>query len=100
MGGVLRGAVLQVGGRLTRVLASVVAFGIASRVLGIARFSDFIFVFAYVLLFISLAAFGIDSIIVRDLSREHGLAAERTRFAHVTLVTNPSSVMLGMRYAG
>jgi O-antigen/teichoic acid export membrane protein len=87
MGGVVRGAVLQVGGRLTKVLASVVAFGIASRVLGIARFSDFIFVFAYVLLFTSLAAFGVDSIIVRDLAREQGTPAERARFIHVTLVT-------------
>jgi O-antigen/teichoic acid export membrane protein len=87
MGGVLRGAVLQVGGRMTKVLAGVVAFGIASRVLGIARFGDFVFVFAYVLLFTSLAAFGVDSIIVRDLSHEQDTAEQRARFVHVTLAT-------------
>jgi O-antigen/teichoic acid export membrane protein len=96
MGGVLRGAVLQVGGRLTKVLASVVAFGITSRALGIARFSDFVFVFAYVLLFTSLATFGIDNIIVRDLSREQGTAEEKARFIHVTALTKIILALLAM----
>ena len=66
---------------MTKLIASVLTFALASRSLGIERFGDFVIIFAYIQLFNALANFGVDNILIRDLAQP-----ELARGAHRTLV--------------
>ena len=66
---------------MTKLIASVLTFALASRSLGIERFGDFVIIFAYIQLFNALANFGVDNILIRDLAQP-----ELERGAHRVLV--------------
>jgi O-antigen/teichoic acid export membrane protein len=86
-------AFIQLLGRLAKIGAGVLAFGIASRTLGVARFGNFVVAFAYVLIFSTIATFGVDRIVIRDLTQR-----EATQDAHVHLV--PISIATKLLLAG
>ncbi len=87
------GAIFQLGGRVTKILAGVLAFGICSRALGLERFGTFTLVFAWVLLFSAVAAFGLDNILIREIARD-----EPSPGAHgqVVRVTSSLKVVLAL----
>ncbi len=83
------GVVLQLGGRIMKILAGVVAIAITSRALGgntsdqQSLFGQYVLILAFVLLFSAIAAFGVDSIVIRDLAAADGFPAARARIVGV-----------------
>src|SRR5690242_4524714 len=68
-GSLTHAATVRLGGRLVKIAASVIAFGLASRALGVHELGVYVVVFAYIQLFNTVANFGVDRILIRDLAQ-------------------------------
>jgi O-antigen/teichoic acid export membrane protein len=84
-------AFIQLLGRLAKIIAGVLAFGLASRTLGVAHFGNFVVAFAYIVIFNTVATFGVDRIVIRDLTQRE---ATDSRNAHLVLVSITTKLLL------
>lgn len=78
-------AVIRLGGRMAKIAASVIAFGLAARVLGGHTLGTFVTVFAFVQIFNTVANFGVDRILIRDLAQPERELGGHTAFTHATV---------------
>lgn len=94
-GSLTHAATVRLGGRLVKIAASVIAFGLASRALGVHELGIYVVVFAYIQLFNTVANFGVDRILIRDLAQP-----ERQPGAHVSLthstITSRLLIVIGI----
>lgn len=86
-GRLARGAVIQVAGRVTKIVAGVLAFAFASRALSVSVFGDFVVAFAYITLFNTVATFGLDRILIRDFALPESGPGGYDRLARVSVTT-------------
>lgn len=88
--------VFRVGGRLSRVVAGVIAFAFASRALGPNHFGDYVVVFAFIQLFLVFATFGVDRILLRDLPQPEASPGEHEELVRVAVTARVlMSIMVG-----
>lgn len=87
--GLALGVLLQLGGRVAKILAGVVALGVAARILPggsgdqASELGQYVLVIAFVFLFASIAAFGVDNIVIRELARHDADPALQGRIVRV-----------------
>src|SRR5687767_3428822 len=67
---IAHGTLIRAAGELIAKLASVVFFVVLARELGEARFGDFIFGMALSTVVLSVAGFGTDELLTREVARE------------------------------
>ncbi|MGE5334604.1 MAG: glycosyltransferase [Nitrososphaerota archaeon] len=88
-------AAIRLGGRMAKIAASVVAFGLASRALGPNALGNYVLVFAFIQLFNTVANFGVDRILIRDLAQPESQPGDHVAFAHAT-VTSRLLIAIGI----
>jgi len=92
---VLTNTVVVIGGRAIAIGFSAVATSLLARYLGSEELGEFSAVFAYMSLFGWLATFGIESILVRETSRERASAGSivRTGVALMTILCVATTIL-------
>ncbi|HEU4784878.1 MAG TPA: flippase, partial [Ktedonobacterales bacterium] len=80
-------ATTRLGGRLAKIAASVIAFGLAARALSGDALGTYVIVFAYIQLFNTVANFGVDRILIRDLAQPEREPGGHVAFTHATITS-------------
>ncbi|HEU5348374.1 MAG TPA: glycosyltransferase [Ktedonobacterales bacterium] len=88
-------AAIRLGGRMAKIAASVIAFGLAARALGGHDLGNFVTVFAFIQLFNTVANFGVDRILIRDLAQPERQPGGHVAFTHAT-VTSRLLIAIGI----
>ena len=86
-GSLTHAATVRLGGRLVKIAASVIAFGLASRALGVHELGVYVVVFAYIQLFNIVAGFGVDRIVIRDLAQPEREVGRYVAFTHASITS-------------
>ncbi|HEY7341812.1 MAG TPA: glycosyltransferase [Ktedonobacterales bacterium] len=88
-------ATIRLGGRLTKIAAGVIAFGLAARALSGDALGIYVTAFAFIQLFNTVANFGVDRILIRDLAQPERESGSHVAFTHAT-VTSRLLIALGI----
>lgn len=94
-GSLTRAATVRLGGRMAKIAASVIAFGLAARALSGDALGTYVVVFAYIQLFNTVANFGVDRILIRDLAQPERERGSHVAFTHAT-VTSRLLITIGI----
>ena len=80
-------ATIRLGGRLAKIAAGVIAFGLAARALSGDALGIYVTAFAFIQLFNTVANFGVDRILIRDLAQPEREPGGHVAFTHATLTS-------------
>ena len=89
---IAHGTLIRAAGELTAKLASIVFFVILARELGEAGFGDFIFGMALSTVLLSIAGFGTDEMLVREIARDQ----DRVHTLYANVLALKSLMLLGL----
>src|SRR6185437_4971398 len=94
-GSLTHAATIRLGGRMAKIAASVIAFGLAARALTGDALGTYVVVFAFIQLFNTVANFGVDRILIRDLAQPERERGGHVAFTHAT-VTSRLLIAIGI----